>query len=178
MIINIGDKIIISGTLGDHGCSIMSKREFFEIENNIKSDCALLNTLVKDIVKVSKNIKILRDPTRGGLANTLKEISNTSSKSIMMYENNIPVKEEVVAFCEMLGLDVLYLANEGKLVCIVDEKDSEKVLEAMKNNEFGKGAKIIGEVVKSDTPNLYLRTNLGTTKILQMAQGEILPRIC
>ncbi len=176
--INIGDKIIISGTLGDHGCSIMSKREFFEIENNIKSDCALLNTLVKDIVKVSKNIKILRDPTRGGLANTLKEISNTSSKSIMMYENNIPVKEEVVAFCEMLGLDVLYLANEGKLVCIVDEKDSEKVLEAMKNNEFGKGAKIIGEVVKSDTPNLYLRTNLGTTKILQMAQGEILPRIC
>ena len=126
----------------------------------------------------SKNIKIMRDPTRGGLANTLKEIVDKSSKSILLNEEDIPVKEEVMSFCEMLGLDPLYVANEGKLICIVKKEDADKVLEAMRNNELGRDAIIIGEVIEDEEVNLYLKTSLGATKILQMAQGELLPRIC
>ena len=120
----------------------------------------------------------MRDPTRGGLANTLKEIVNKSSKSILLNEEYIPVKDEVMSFCEMLGLDPLYVANEGKLICIVKKEDATKVLEAMKNNELGRDAIIIGEVIEDEESNLYLKTSLGGTKILQMAQGELLPRIC
>ena len=120
----------------------------------------------------------MRDPTRGGLANTLKEIVNKSSKSILLNEEDIPVKEEVMSFCEMLGLDPLYVANEGKLICIVKKEDAAKVLEAMRNNELGRDAIIIGEVIEDEESNLYLKTSLGGTKILQMAQGELLPRIC
>lgn len=176
--VNVGDKIILSGTIADHGISIMSKREFFEIENEIESDCSPLNYLVKDIMNVSKNIKLMRDPTRGGLANTIKEIVDKVSKSILINEEYIPVKEEVMSFCEMLGLDPLYVANEGKLICVVGKDDANKVLEAMKKNEFGKDAMIIGEVIEDDKSNLYLKTSLGHTKILQMAQGDLLPRIC
>lgn len=176
--INIGDKIILSGTIADHGISIMSNREFFQVESEIKSDCAPLNYLVRDIMNTSKNIKIMRDPTRGGLANTLKEIVNKTSKSIILNEEDIPIKDDVESFCEMLGLDPLYVANEGKLICIVDKDDAPKVLESMRNNEFGKEAVIIGEVIEETKSNLYLKTSLGSTKILHMAQGELLPRIC
>ena len=176
--IEIGDKVIVSGTIADHGISIMSNREFFEVESEIKSDCASLNYLVRDIISSSNNIKIMRDPTRGGLANTLKEIVNKSSKSILLNEEYIPVKDEVMSFCEMLGLDPLYVANEGKLICIVKKEDATKVLEAMRNNELGRDAIIIGEVIEDEESNLYLKTSLGGTKILQMAQGELLPRIC
>ena len=137
-----------------------------------------LNYLVRDIISSSNNIKIMRDPTRGGLANTLKEIVNKSSKSILLNEEYIPVKDEVMNFCEMLGLDPLYVANEGKLICIVKKEDAAKVLEAMRNNELGRDAIIIGEVIEDEESNLYLKTSLGGTKILQMAQGELLPRIC
>ncbi|WP_270940651.1 hydrogenase expression/formation protein HypE [Romboutsia lituseburensis] len=176
--INIGDKIIVSGTIADHGISIMSNREFFQVESEIKSDCSPLNYLVRDIMNTSKNIKIMRDPTRGGLANTLKEIVNKTSKSIILNEEDIPIKDDVESFCEMLGLDPLYVANEGKLICIVDKDDAPKVLESMRNNEVGKEAVIIGEVIEETKSNLYLKTALGTTKILNMAQGELLPRIC
>ncbi len=176
--INAGDKIIISGTIGDHGMSIMSSREFFQVENEIKSDCSPLNYLVRDIMNSSKNIKIMRDPTRGGIANTLKEIVNKTSKSILLNEEDIPVKEEVMSFCEMLGLDPLYVANEGKLVCIVGKDDAIKVLDVMRSNKLGKDAIIIGEVIEDEKSNLYLKSQLGATKILQMAQGELLPRIC
>lgn len=176
--INAGDKIILNGTIADHGISIMSNREFFQVESEIKSDCAPLNYLVRDIMNTSKNIKIMRDPTRGGLANTLKEIVNKTSKSIILNEEDIPIKDDVESFCEMLGLDPLYVANEGKLICIVDKDDAHKVLESMRNNEFGKEAVIIGEVIEEIKSNLYLKTSLGSTKILHMAQGELLPRIC
>lgn len=176
--INIGDKIIVSGTIADHGISIMSNREFFQVESEIKSDCSPLNYLVRDIMNTSKNIKVMRDPTRGGLANTLKEIVNKTSKSIILNEEDIPIKDDVESFCEMLGLDPLYVANEGKLICIVDKDDAPKVLESMRNNELGKEAVIIGEVIEETKSNLYLKTALGTTKILNMAQGELLPRIC
>lgn len=176
--INVGDKIILSGTIADHGISIMSNREFFQVESEIKSDCSALNYLVRDIMNTSKNIKIMRDPTRGGLANTLKEIVNKTSKSIILNEEDIPIKDDVESFCEMLGLDPLYVANEGKLICIVDKDDAPKVLESMRNNELGKEAVIIGEVKEETKSNLYLQTSLGSTKILHMAQGELLPRIC
>ena len=176
--INPGDKIIVSGTIADHGISIMSSREFFQVENEIKSDCSPLNYLVGDIMNSSKNIKIMRDPTRGGIANTLKEIVNKVGKSILINEEDIPVKEEVMNFCEMLGLDPLYVANEGKLICIVGKEDASKVLDVMRSNKLGVEANIIGEVIEDKKSNLYLKTQLGATKVLQMAQGELLPRIC
>ncbi|WP_343339522.1 Carbamoyl dehydratase HypE [Terrisporobacter petrolearius] len=176
--IEVGDKIILSGTVGDHGISIMSQREYFQVENCIKSDCACLNELVENMLSTSNNIKIMRDPTRGGLATTLKEIVNTTNKSILINEASIKIKEDVRNFSEILGLDPLYIANEGKLICIVNSEDATKVLKTMKENKLGKDASIIGEVINSDNANLYLKTELGATKILQMAQGEILPRIC
>lgn len=176
--ISIGDKVILSGTIADHGMSIMSKRDFFNIENEIKSDCNYLNYLTKDMMKSSQNIKIMRDPTRGGLATTLKEIVNLSGKSILIDEKKIKVKEEVKNFCEILGMDPLYVANEGKLISIVSKEDVNKVLETMKNNKAGKDAQIIGEVIEDKKSNLYLKTSLGGRKILNMARGEILPRIC
>jgi len=176
--IEVGDKIILSGTIGDHGISIMSQREYFQVENSIKSDCACLNELVENMLSTSNNIKIMRDPTRGGLATTLKEIVNTTNKSILINEASIKIKEDVKNFSEILGLDPLYIANEGKLICIVNSEDATKVLKTMKENKLGKDASIIGEVINSDNANLYLKTELGATKILQMAQGEILPRIC
>lgn len=176
--IEVGDKIILSGTIGDHGISIMSQREYFQVENCIKSDCACLNELVENMLSTSNNIKIMRDPTRGGLATTLKEIVNTTNKSILINEASIKIKEDVRNFSEILGLDPLYIANEGKLICIVNSEDATKVLKTMKENKLGKDASIIGEVINSDNANLYLKTELGATKILQMAQGEILPRIC
>ncbi|RDY23138.1 hydrogenase expression/formation protein HypE [Romboutsia maritimum] len=173
-----GDKIIVSGSIGDHGTSIMTQREFFEVDSEIKSDCACLNYLIIDMINASKNIKIMRDPTRGGLANTLKEIVISTNKSMILNEEDIPIKDDVKNFCEMLGLDPLYVANEGKLVCIVSQEESDKVLEAMRKNKLGKDASIIGEVINDINANLYIKTTLGATKILQMAHGELLPRIC
>lgn len=176
--ISIGDKVILSGTIADHGMSIMSKREFFNLESEIKSDCNYLNYLTKDMIKSSKNIKIMRDPTRGGLATTLKEIVSTYGKSIIIDEEKIKIKDEVNSFCEILGIDPLYVANEGKLISIVSKEDADKVLETMRNNPAGKDAHIIGEVIEDNRNNLYLKTSLGGRKILNMAKGEILPRIC
>lgn len=174
----VGDKVILSGSIGDHGMSIMSKREFFHLENEIVSDCTYLNYLTKDMMKASKNIKIMRDPTRGGLATTLKEIANSCGKTIVIDEEKIKVKENVKNFCEMLGMDPLYVANEGKLISIVSKEDANKVLQVMRSNPFGKDAEIIGEITKENESKLYLKTSLGGKKILYMARGEILPRIC
>lgn len=176
--ISIGDKVILSGTIGDHGMSIMSKRDFFNLENEIKSDCNYLNYLTKDMMQCSKNIKIMRDPTRGGLATTLKEIVNTYGRSIIIDEEKIKIKNEVKSFCEILGMDPLYVANEGKLISIVSKEDADKILKVMRSNPAGKDAEIIGEVIEDSRNNLYLKTSLGSRKILNMAKGEILPRIC
>jgi len=173
-----GDKIIVSGTIGDHGMCIMSKRDYLDFDCEIESDCNILNKLTQDILDKSKKIKIMRDPTRGGLATTLKEIVDSSDKSMILYEKDIPIKEEVISFCELLGFDPLYIANEGKLICIVDKDDAMGVLEVMKKNSLGKDAMIIGEVIDDNKKNLYLRTNLGSTKILFMSKGDLLPRIC
>ncbi len=173
-----GDKIIISGTIADHGICIMSLRAGLEFETEIVSDTAPLNHLVREILNVSDKINVLRDPTRGGLASTLNEIAASSGNGIMLYENEIPVKEDVKGVCEILGLDPLYVANEGKLLVFVAEEDAEKVLETMQKNEFGKDAAIIGEVTDSDDKIVRIKTSVGTTRIVDMISGEQLPRIC
>lgn len=172
------DKIIVNGNIGEHGICILNEREYLNFQCDIKSDCAPLNKLCKDILSVSNNVRIMRDATRGGVATTLNEIVNTCKKSMLIYEEEIPVSQEVESFCHILGFDPLYVANEGKIVVIVDEKDAVNVLETMKNNPLGKNSKIIGEVIEDKSANLYLKTSLGGTKILPMLQGEILPRIC
>lgn len=173
-----GDKIIISGTIGDHGMAIMSQREFLGVDGDIKSDCACLNFLIKDILETSKSIRIMRDPTRGGLATTLKEIVELSNKSILINEDDIPVNEDVRNFSDMLGFDPLYVANEGKIVLIVESKDAESVVDKMRKNCLGKDSKIIGEVIDDNRNKLYLKTSIGAIRVLHMAQGEMLPRIC
>ncbi|WP_099187149.1 hydrogenase expression/formation protein HypE [Tepidibacter mesophilus] len=173
-----GDKVIISGTIADHGMSIISQREDLDFDVDIKSDCNLLNTLTKDILNASKNVRIMRDPTRGGLATTLNEITNHSSRSIVLYEEDILVKDEVMSMCEMLGFDPLYMANEGKLVVIVSNNDANRVLEAMKKNPLGRDSMIIGEVINDNKRSVYLKTEIGGTRMLNMHEGELLPRIC
>jgi len=173
-----GDVVILSGTIGDHGMTIMTRREGLSLSGNLVSDCAPLNGLVADMISVSRDINCLRDPTRGGLAATLNELAGSSQVSIVIEEARIPVKEEVHAACEMLGLDVLYVANEGKLVAIVPAADADRILDRMKRHEYGRDAVIIGEV-KADRPGrVILKTLLGSSRIIDMPLGELLPRIC
>ncbi len=174
----VGDKIIVSGTIADHGISIMSLRAGLEFETNIKSDTAPLNHMIREILEVSDKINVLRDPTRGGLASTLNEIASSSGKGIMLYEDKIPVREDVKGVCEILGLDPLYVANEGKMLVFVAEEDTEKVLKTIRKNEYGKNAAVIGEVEDTNDKIVKLKTSIGTTRIVDMISGEQLPRIC
>ncbi|MDI6799619.1 MAG: hydrogenase expression/formation protein HypE [Actinomycetota bacterium] len=174
----VKDLIIISGTIGDHGISIMSEREGLRFETDILSDCAPLNHLVAAMMKVSRNIRVLRDPTRGGLATVLNEIAAKSNVGICLEEANVPVKSEVKGACELLGLDPLYVANEGKLLAVVAKSDAEKVLEAMRTRPEGREAAIIGEVVETPKKKVFMRTPFGTARLVDLLVGEQLPRIC
>jgi len=176
--IRAGDAIIISGTIGDHGVSIINERENLDIESGIKSDCAALNELTKTIMDSSNEVRIMRDLTRGGLANTLKELVNTSGKSMEIWQKDIPIKDEVRSFCDLLGFDPLYMANEGKLICIVSNKDAHKVLNAIKSNPLGEEAAIIGHVLEDGKSKLYLKTYIEGIRVLGLLQGELVPRIC
>ena len=173
-----GDILILSGTVGDHGIAVLSQREGVKFTTKLKSDCAPLNGLVAEMLTVSDNIHCLRDPTRGGLATTLNEIAGQSGVSIRIYEDKIPVREEVASACEMLGLDPLYIANEGKLVVAVANEDAEKILKQMKKHRYGRDAAIIGEVKEEKPERVVMKTGLGTTRIIDMLVGEPLPRIC
>lgn len=173
-----GDRVIVSGTLGDHGMSIMNKREGLDFDVDIKSDCSLLHILAKEILKASDNIKVMRDPTRGGLATTLNEIVELSKMSMVINENEIPIKEEVMSMCELLGIDPLYVANEGKIVVIVSKEDASKVLEVMKKNPLGRNSKIIGKIINDKRNNVYLKTEIQGTRLLSIGEGQLLPRIC
>jgi hydrogenase expression/formation protein HypE len=174
----VGDAVIINGRIADHGVAIMSAREGLEFESDIKSDTAPLNDLVEKMLSASKNIHVLRDPTRGGLASTLNEIATDSKLGIKIEETKIPVAEAVKAACEILGLDPLYVANEGKLVAFVAKEDAEKVLQIMKAHPLGKDAAIIGEVVEEPRKRVIMKTSIGSTRIVDMISGEQLPRIC
>ena len=173
-----GDKVILSGTIGDHGIAIMSQREGLRFSVPIESDCAPLNKLVSQMLEASSRIHCLRDPTRGGLATTLNEFARQSNVGIMIQENKIPVKEGVRAACELLGLDPIYVANEGKLVAVVEASDADKVLAQMKQNGYGGDAAIIGEVTSQPPRRVIMKTKLGPSRIVDMLSGELLPRIC
>ncbi|MES0278450.1 MAG: hydrogenase expression/formation protein HypE [Dehalococcoidales bacterium] len=173
-----GDKVIISGTIGDHGMAIMSQREGFRFTIPIESDCAPLNSLVAAMLAASANIHSLRDPTRGGLATTLNELADQSGVGIDLEEDLIPVNEAVRAACELLGFDPLYVANEGKLIAIVAPAAAEAVLGAMRKNAYGGDSVIIGEVTDKHPGRVNMKTLLGASRIVDMLSGELLPRIC
>jgi hydrogenase expression/formation protein HypE len=173
-----GDGVILSGTIGDHGIAVLSQREGLSFSTKLESDCAPLGDLVAEMLNASSNIHCLRDPTRGGLATSLNELAKQSKVSIRIEEEKIPVREEVMAACEMLGLDPLYVANEGKLVAIVPAEDTDKVLAAMRENNYGKRAAIIGEVRAENPGRVVMKTCLGASRIVDMLVGDLLPRIC
>jgi hydrogenase expression/formation protein HypE len=174
----IGDKIILSGTIGDHGIAILSKREGLQFEATVISDCAPLNHLVSQILQGLSNVHCLRDPTRGGLAATLNEIAQQSSVGIEIEEATIPVGRTVRGACEMLGLDPLYIANEGKMVIIVAPQDAPTVLDRIRMNCYGQQSALIGEVVARHPGRVVMKTNLGASRFVDVPMGELLPRIC
>ena len=173
-----GDKVILSGSIGDHSIAVLSKREGLSFATDLESDCAPLGGLVAEMIAASSDISCLRDPTRGGLAATLNEIAGQSGVGIRIEEEKIPVREEVLGACEMLGLDPLYLANEGKLVAVVPERDAAVVLKAMRANCYGKEAAVVGEVLSENPGRVVMKTGLGTSRIIDMLVGDPLPRIC
>ena len=174
----VGDVVMINGPIGSHGIAVLSEREGLKFETEIKSDTAPLSSLVADMLEVSKDIHVLRDPTRGGLSTTLNEIALSSKVDIEISEGDIPIQEEVRAACEILGYDPLYLANEGKLVAFIPLEIAPDMLKKMKENKYGKESKIIGRVVKKSEGKVYLNTTIGGKRLVDMLTGEQLPRIC
>jgi hydrogenase expression/formation protein HypE len=173
-----GDQIILSGSIADHGITILTRREGLSFETSISSDTAPLNHMVKQILTAGRGIHVLRDPTRGGVGTALNEIADRSKMGIKICEENIPVKKEVAAACELLGFDPLYLANEGKLLAFVSAEDAAAVLAAIKTSPYGKDAAVIGEVVEDHIGKVTLKTRIGGMRIVDMLAGEQLPRIC
>ncbi len=173
-----GDEIIVSGYIGDHGIAVLTQREGFKFDTNIRSDCASCYNLIKEAMKTSKKIQFMRDPTRGGLATVLCEICNSCGYSAAIDEGKIPIRKSVKGICEILGFDPLYIANEGKVVFIVDKSDSKNVLKIIRQNKIGKNAKIIGKIIDEKKEKLYLETKIGGTRIIEKLYGDQLPRIC
>ncbi|MFW6149018.1 MAG: hydrogenase expression/formation protein HypE [Atribacterota bacterium] len=173
-----GDIIVINGPIGNHGISILASRENLELEQGISSDTAPLSDLVHQMLGVNKNIHVLRDPTRGGLATALNEIAQSSKVEIEIEEEKIPIDKSVTDTCEILGYDPLYLANEGKLIAFMPQKYAEKMLKKMKTCQYGKQSTIIGKVVSENRAEVYLKTAIGGKRIVGMLSGQQLPRIC
>jgi hydrogenase expression/formation protein HypE len=173
-----GDAIILSGTIGDHGMAIMSQRENLEFEGVIESDTAPLHSLVAAMLEASEEIHSLRDPTRGGVATTLNEIASRSKVGMEIDEKEIPVREAVQGACEILGLDPLYVANEGKLLAVVRSDVADSVVRRMREHPLGRDARIIGEVVADHPGMVLMKTGIGGTRIVDVLFGEQLPRIC
>ena len=173
-----GDKILLSGYLGDHEIAILSRREGFHFQGDLKSDCAPLNDLVGKVLDACPSVRCMRDPTRGGLATTLNEIALMSNVGMVIEEENIPVRESVRGICELLGLDPLYLANEGKLIAICPADDAERLLEVMKDHPLGEHGQVIGRVTGENPKRVILHTVIGGHRILDMLTGTQYPRIC
>ena len=176
-----GDKILVTGTLGDHGITIMSCRESLSFAAPVESDAAPLNHLIAEVLAAAPDTRCFRDPTRGGLASTLNELAVQSQVDMLVKESDVPVKDAVLGACDMLGYDVMQVANEGKMVCVVPADQAEAALAAMHANKYGVDAAIVGEIaemVPERGPKVYLETPLGSKRILDMLVGEQLPRIC
>ena len=173
-----GDQIIISGTVADHGVAVLTQREGLTFHSSIESDTAPLNHMVARMLSKTNHIHVLRDPTRGGVATTLNEIALGSGVGIRLYEDQIPVKDEVTGICELLGMDPLYLANEGILLAFVKADLADEVLSAVKGEDIGSDACIVGEVVSDFPGQVFMETHIGGTRIVDMLSGNPLPRIC
>jgi hydrogenase expression/formation protein HypE len=173
-----GDVILISGFLGDHGIAVLAARGDLGFETEVQSDVAPLNGLIQEILEVAPNTHVFRDPTRGGLATTLNEIAQQSNVGLLIHENYIPVQPAVQAVSDLLGFDPLYIANEGKLIVILPASDKDKVLNKMQHSKYGKNAVYIGDVVSTHPGRVIMKTSIGTTRILDVMAGEMLPRIC
>ena len=173
-----GMKILMSGTLGDHATAILAGRHGLDLPEEIKSDCAPLNKMIFEMLSVEPKISMLRDATRGGVAAVLNEIAQAANVGILLDEEKIPVRREVRGVCEILGFDVLELANEGKIIAVVPSESAEKILSVMRKNIYGRGAAMIGEVVKNSAGKVGLKTLLGGVRIVDMPAGELVPRIC
>jgi hydrogenase expression/formation protein HypE len=176
--IKAGDKIILNGRIAEHGIAILSVREEFDFETTVKSDTVPLNDLVEKILLACPDIHMMRDPTRGGLSSALNEIASKANLGILIEEDKIPIAEEIKAICEILGLDPLYIANEGKIVVFLPHDFADKVLTEMREHPLGQEASIIGEVVSEHPGNVVMQTAIGTHRVVDMLSGEQLPRIC
>lgn len=176
--IKAGDQIIINGPIGDHGAAVMMVRGGFEFESDLTSDCAALHSLIKEMLKIDRGIRFMRDPTRGGISAALNEIAEETGLSVIIHESEIPVRDAVSSICEILGLDPLYVANEGKVLAVIDKENSEEILRGMKFHPLGKEARIIGEITESPERRVVLKTRYGTSRIIDMPEEENLPRIC
>jgi hydrogenase expression/formation protein HypE len=172
------DVVIVSGTIGDHGASILSKRKEMGLITEVCSDSAPLNGLIGSILAVSPNIHCMRDPTRGGLGAILAEIAEQSSLSITISEQDLPVREKVKGICEILGFDPLFLANEGKVAIFCAANDAELILNTLQKHEYGQNAAIIGTVGERDGGGLILKTSIGGSRVVDLPLGELVPRIC
>jgi len=176
--VKVGDKIIVNGPIGDHSLAILSQREELGFETSLESDCAPIYDLISKLKDSWSSIKFMRDPTRGGVAGVLNEITQNQSFGIKLWEKSIPFREETLAVCELLGLDPLYLANEGKVILFVEGKKAENILNILKNHPLGKESNIIGEVVAEPKGRVYLITTIGTQRVIDMLVENQLPRIC
>jgi hydrogenase expression/formation protein HypE len=176
--IKIGDKIIVNGFIGDHGMAVISARNNLQINSPVESDCACLNGLISDVLKHKSAIRFMRDATRGGLGTVLAEMCQHKSFGINLLEDEVPVRENVRGMCELLGFDPLYVANEGKVVMVVNKTSADKVLSVIKQHPLGKDAAIIGEIVEQHPGKTWLMTSIGGKRIVDMQAGEQLPRIC
>ncbi|WFE90015.1 hydrogenase expression/formation protein HypE [Roseibium porphyridii] len=173
-----GQAILLSGSIGDHGVAILSKRENLEFETEIVSDSNALHTLVADMIEAVPDIAVLRDPTRGGLAATLNELARAAGVGMHLDESAIPVKGDVAAACELLGLDPLHVANEGKLVCLCEQADADRLLSVMRAHPLGRDAAIIGRVTDDEARLVEMETEIGGLRVVDWLSGEQLPRIC
>jgi hydrogenase expression/formation protein HypE len=173
-----GDHILVSGTLGDHGIAILSVREGLAFETVLESDTAPLNRLTEAIMQAAPRTRCMRDPTRGGLASTLNELAASSAVGVELNEIAIPIRPEVRSACELLGLDPLYVANEGKLIAVVPPEESDRAIEAMRAHPLGRDSALIGAVMSEHPGIVVLRSRVGGDRVITMLAGEQLPRIC
>ncbi len=173
-----GDAVLVNGPVGDHGMAVLLSREGFGFEADVKSDCAPLNRIVSDVLSTGADVKFMRDATRGGLATILNELASGMRFGVQIVEENVPVRSEVRALCDILGMDPLYVANEGKVVIVCDRSGTEAVLDAMKKNPLGEGAALVGEIVKEPASIVTAKTPIGSRRILDVLVDDQLPRIC
>ncbi len=173
-----GDSIILSGTIADHGIAILASRAEMKFNSSVTSDTAALNFMVQRMLEVERDIHVLRDPTRGGLGTTLNEIAGQSGVGIRIHEDRIPVNPQVASLCELLGLDPIYVANEGKLIAVVPGDSADSLLSVIRKDELGKNASIIGEVIDGPPGRVIMQTRIGGVRIVDMLTGGQLPRIC